>query len=205
MAKVLIAYNNASNVNLHNFFQACADDVRQYCVDNNMEYISLFPPQFTETEVSGGMIDSQLCFVAAHGDANGIYNEEDAAVISTKTTNYNFKDKGLYCVVCSCAQYLISELQRIGLKIFVGYNDAFGTDGNLDIFKDCALEGIRQLLLGKNVAEAKRLMLQKYDECIDAANQNKDSWSTRDILLDNREHLVFEGQDNLTINDLLKN
>ena len=203
MAKVLIAYNNAPNINLHNFFQSCADDVRQYCADNNIGYIPLFPPKFTETEVSGGMLDCQICFVAAHGDANGIYNDEEEDVISTKTTNYNFNGKGLYCVVCSCAQNLMSELQRIGIKIFVGYNDAFGLDGNLEIFKDCALEGIRQLLSGKNVAEAKRLMLQKYDECIDAANQNTDLWSTRDILLDNREHLVFEGQDNLTINNLL--
>ncbi len=203
MAKILIAYNDAQNINLHNFFQACADDVRQYCVDNNMEYISLFPPKFTETEVSGGILNSQLCFVAAHGDANGIYNEEDDAVISTKTTNYNFNGKGLYCVVCSCAQNLMPELQRIGLKIFVGYNAPLGSDGNIDVFQDCALEGIRQLLSGKNVAEAKRLMLQKYNDCIDAANQNKDLWSTRDILLENRERLVFEGQDNLTINDLM--
>ena len=202
MAKVLIAYNNASNINLHNFFQACADDVRQYCVDNLIEYSSVFPPKFTETEVGEGMLDSQMCFIAAHGDTNGVYNENDDAVISIKTTNYNFKDKGLYCVVCLCAQNLLSELKRIGLKIFVGYNDAFGVGGNESLFKDCALEGIKQILAGKNVAESKQLMLKKYDDIIDLANQMA-SWNDASILLDDKEHLIFEVQEDLTINDLL--
>ena len=63
-------------------------------------------------------------------------------------------------------------------------------------------EGIKQILAGKNVAESKQLMLKKYDDSIDLANQMA-SWNDASILLDDKEHLIFEGQEDLTINDLL--
>ena len=54
-----------------------------------------------------------------------IYNETDEDVISTRTTNYNFQGKALYCVSCCSAINLCPSLMQIGLKLYVGYNDTF--------------------------------------------------------------------------------
>ena len=91
MGKVLIAYNNDSGTVLHDFLESCADEAKQICADNGIEYSSVCPTDLNEKSVVGVMPDHNLCFIAAHGDAGGIYNEDDEAVVSTHTTNYNFK------------------------------------------------------------------------------------------------------------------
>ena len=104
MGKVLIAYNNDSGTVLHDFLESCADEAKQICADNGIDYSSVCPPDLNEQSVVGAMPDHHLCFIAAHGDVDGIYNEDDEAIVSTRTTNYNFKGKGLYSVACLCAQ-----------------------------------------------------------------------------------------------------
>ena len=128
MGKVLIAYNNDSGTVLHDFLESCADEAKQICADNGIDYSSTCPPDLNEQGVVGVMPNHQLCFIAAHGDADGIYNEDDEAVVSTCTTNYNFKGKGLYCVAYLCAQNLHPHLKALGARFFVGYNDTFNVN-----------------------------------------------------------------------------
>ena len=122
MGKILIACNNDSTTILHDFLESCADEAKQICADNSIEYSPVYPPNLSEQNVIGVMPEHQLCFFAGHGDTDGIYNEDEEAVVSIHTTNYNFKNKGLYCVACSCAQKLHSHLKSLELLFFVGYN-----------------------------------------------------------------------------------
>lgn len=197
MASILIAHNNDVNVNLHGFMQSCADAARQYCVDNNHAYSSMMPPFLTESNVVPSMQNHQLCFIAAHGDANGIYNEKDADVITTHTTNYIFKDKGLYTVACSCAQGLYPELHRLGLKLFVGYNAPFIVGNDEEAFCNCALEGLKYILQGKTIAVAHKAMLDKYDKVIKTL-----SFPDQILLLRDKERLKFEGEECATIAEM---
>lgn len=87
MDKVLIAYNNDSTTILHDFLESCADEAKQICADNGIEYSSVYPPNLSEQNVIGAMPEHQFCFFAGHGDANGIYNEDENAVVSIHTTN----------------------------------------------------------------------------------------------------------------------
>lgn len=146
MGKVLIAYNNDSETVLHDFFESCADEAKQICADNGINYSSVCPPDLNEQSVVGVMPDHHLCFIAAHGDVDGIYNEDAKAVVSIRTTNYNFKDKGLYSVACRCAQNLHPHLKALGLRFFVGYNDTFNIRGEHEPFINSAMAGLKSLL-----------------------------------------------------------
>lgn len=42
MDKVLIAYNNDSTTILHDFLESCADEAKQICADNGIEYSSVY-------------------------------------------------------------------------------------------------------------------------------------------------------------------
>lgn len=196
MGKVLIAYNNDSGTVLHDFFESCADEAKQICADNGINYSSVCPPDLNEQSVVGVMPDHHLCFIAAHGDVDGIYNEDAKAVVSIRTTNYNFKDKGLYSVACRCAQNLHPHLKALGLRFFVGYNDTFNIRGEHEPFINSAMAGLKSLLSGDNVDIAKEKMLTAYDEQIVALDATDPMAAIE--LVHNREALIFEGDNNLT-------
>lgn len=200
MGKVLIAYNNDSGTVLHDFLESCADEAKQICADNGIDYSSVCPPDLNEQSVVGAMPDHHLCFIAAHGDVDGIYNENDEAIVSTKTTNYNFKGKGLYSIACLCAQNLHPHLKALGLRFFVGYNDTFNVRGEREPFLNSALAGLKCFLSGENAGVAKEKMLTIYDEQI-AALDATDPMAAIE-LVHNKEALVFDGDSTLVFSDL---
>ena len=200
MGKVLIAYNNDSGTVLHDFLESCADEAKQICADNGIDFSSACPPDLNEQSVVGVMPDHHLCFIAAHGDVDGIYNEDDEAIVSTRTTNYNFKGKGLYSVACLCAQNLHPHLKALGLRFFVGYNDTFNVRGEREPFVNSALAGLKSFLAGENADAAKEKMLTTYDEQIVALDATDPMAAIE--LVHNKEALVFDGESTLVFSDI---
>lgn len=200
MGKVLIAYNNDSGTVLHDFLELCADEAKQICADNGIDYSSVCPPDLNEQSVVGVMPDYHLCFIAAHGDVDGIYNEDDEAIVSIRTTNYNFKDKGLYSVACLCAQNLYPHLKPLGLRFFVGYKDTFNVRGELEPFVNSALAGLKSFLSGECADVAKEKMLITYDEQIVALDAT-DPMAAIELVHD-KEALVFEGDETFVFKSL---
>ena len=200
MGKVLIAYNNDSGTVLHDFLESCADEAKQICADNGIDYSSVCPPDLNEQSVVGAMPDHHLCFIAAHGDVDGIYNEDDEVIVSTRTTNYNFKGKGLYGVACLCAQNLHPHLKVLGLRFFVGYNDTFNVRGEREPFVISAMAGLKSFLYGENADVAKEKMLTTYDEQIVALDVTDPMAAIE--LVHNKEALVFDGDSTLVFSDL---
>lgn len=200
MGKVLIAYNNDSGTVLHDFLESCADEAKQICADNGIDYSSVCPPDLNEQSVVGAMPDHHLCFIAAHGGVDGIYNEDDEAIVSTRTTNYNFKGKGLYGVACLCAQNLHPYLKVLGLRFFVGYNDTFNVRGEREPFVISAMAGLKSFLSGENADVAKEKMLTTYDEQIVAFDVTDPMAAIE--LVHNKEALVFDGDSTLVFSDL---
>ena len=200
MGKVLIAYNNDSGTVLHDFLESCADEAKQICADNGIDYTAVCPPDLDEQSVVGVMPDHHLCFIAAHGDADGIYNQDDEAIVSTRTTNYNFKGKGLYSVACLCAQNLHPHLKALGLRFFVGYNDTFNVRGEHAPFINSAMAGLKSFLSGESADVAKKKMLTTYDEQIVDLDATDPMAAIE--LVHNKEALVFEGEGTLVFSDL---
>lgn len=203
MANVLIAYNNDSQVGLHDFFDMCADEAKQICANNRIGYSSVCPPNLNEHNVIANMPCHNICVIAGHGDEDGIYNENDDDVVSTHTTNYNFKGKGFYSIACSCAKNLYPNLLKHGLQLFIGYNDTFNVRGDRIPFVISAMAGLNSFLSGDNLETAKQKMLSVYDKQIEYLDQT-DPWAAVDLAHD-KEALVFEGDDTLVFNDLNKN
>lgn len=200
MRKLLIAYNNDSRTVLHDFFESCADEVKQICVENSINYSSVCPPNLNEKKVVSVMSDNQLCFIAGHGDAEAIYNEEGAEVVSTHTTNYNFANKGFYSIACYCAISLYPQLKDLGLLFFVGYNNSFNVRGEHEPFVISALSGLKSFLSGSNIKVSREKMLLTFDEQI-AILSETDPWAAVE-LVHNKEALVFEGDDALVFQSL---
>ncbi|HAN11714.1 MAG TPA: hypothetical protein DCQ07_04740 [Bacteroides sp.] len=200
MNKVLIAYNNDSNTVLHDFLESCADEAKQICSENGIEYSSIYPPNLNEQSVIGIMPEHHLCFFAGHGDNDGIYNENEEAVVSVYTTNYNFKNKGLYSIACSCAQNLHPHLKTFDLRFFVGYKDTFNVRGEHEPFINSAMAGLKSFLNGDTLQIAKEKMITTYDAQI-AALDTTDPMAAVE-LVHNKEALVFDGNDDLLFSDL---
>ena len=200
MGKVLIAYNNDSSTVLHDFMESCADEAKQICADNTIEYSTICPPDLKEQSVIGVMPNHQLCLLVSHGDSDGIYNDYDEAVVSTRTTNYNFNGKGLYTIACSCAQNLYPHLKTIGLRLFVGYKDTFNVRGERVPFIHSAMAGLKSFLNGDSVETAQEKMLAMYDKQI-AILDVTDPMSAVE-LVHNKEALVFEYESEICLDDL---
>lgn len=200
MGKILIACNNDSTTVLHDFLESCADEAKQICADNSIEYSPVYPPNLSEQNVIGIMPEHQLCFFAGHGDTDGIYNEAEEAVVSIHTTNYNFRNKGLYCVACSCAQKLHPHLKAHDLRFFVGYNNTFNVRGEHEPFINSAIAGLKSFLNGDTLKVAKEKMITTYGTQI-AALDIIDPMAAVE-LEHNKEALVFDGNDDLLFSDL---
>ena len=176
----MIAYNNDSRTVLHDFLESCADEAKQICADNGIDYSSVCPLDLNEQSVVGVMPDHHLCFIAAHGDVDGIYNENDEAIVSTHTTN--------------------PHLKLLGLRFFVGYNDTFNVRGEREPFVNSALAGLKSFLSGECADVAKAKMLTTYDEQIVALDATDPMAAIE--LVHNKEALVFDGEGTLVFSDL---
>jgi len=186
--KVLIAYNNDASENNHLFFETCADEVKQCCLDNNIVFTPICPPNLDEQHICQQIDGNSICFLASHGDCDGVYNENGEPVVSVRTNNYNFSGKMFYSVACNCAQKLMPELKRLGLTVFVGYNDEFRFLESDPAFYETALDGLKCILTGRTIPEARESMFAEYTKRI----SESDSKQTKMLLLHNREHLCFE-------------
>lgn len=188
MEQVLIAFNNDNTTTLHSFFEDCADDIKQHCVERGHQYTPLSPPELVDANINSLMGTHSVCMVAAHGDADGIYNQDYNDIVSTKTTNYNFTGKIFYAVSCNCGINLCPELKRIGAKLFVGYDDTLYIIEGEESFRESALSGLKSILDGDSIEQAKVKMYNKYTSYIESATDK----NTKKFLVHNREHLCFE-------------
>lgn len=193
MKKILIAYNNDSKSELHDFFEYCADEARMFCYENNLDYSFISPPNLNKDNVINSIEKHSICVLAAHGDLNGIYNENDEEIVSIYTINYNFKDKGFYTIACSCAQNLYPQLRQVGLSFFVGYSDKIIVKGDREPFVVSAMSGLKSLMQGNSIEKAKMDMLRCFDEQIKLLDEKEDLWAAA-FLLNNKDCLVFEGE-----------
>ncbi len=201
MSSILIAFNSCPDDSSHSFFQSCADEARQLCADISIPCTSKTGDDLAEQSIMHAMESHSLCIFASHGSCDSILDENGNDVISTRTTNYAFNGKGLYAVSCWCAQNLMPELCRIGLSLFVGYDDEIRFSGDESVFVDCALSGFRSFVAGKRFDQAKADMLSSFDEAIKKAGESPNPFEKM-FLLHDKESLVCCGDPDLTFEDL---
>ena len=200
MPKLLIAYDNHTQTDLRNFLESCADTAKQICYDNGIDFSAICPPMLNEQNTISNMQSHAICVIAAHGDNNGVYNENNMPIVSLHTTNYNFQGKGFYGISCSCAQNLCQHLMNnIGALLFVGYSDTFSVRGEYEPFINSALSGLKSFLEGNTIEVARQDMLLEFEKQIDLLDE-VDPMAAKE-LHHNMESLVFRGSNSLLFRD----
>ena len=188
MANILIACNNVPGVILYDFFENCSDSLKQKCIDTNHQYTSLTPPNLVNDMIRQMVPNHDICYIATHGDTNGVINDNGDYFLSINTINYDFRNKILYSISCFTGQNLKDNMIRMGVRLFVGYDDNLIIGENENIFVECVNSGIKSILDGNEFGIAKEHMINTYNLAIDNA-----CFFDGLYLLNNREHLIFEG------------
>ncbi len=199
MITVLIAYNNDEKCG--HFFEDCATDIRNHCLTHGVDVQLLTPPDLTEEQFAKHSETSQICYVASHGSPKSVVNEKGEEFISTNTANYSLNGQCFFAVSCHCAKELKDALFRIGLKLFVGYNNTYTLFPDCDEFTQSANSGLKAFIEGMSVAQMKEYIYAEYDRLYEILDTR--SAIMADALLDNKEAIIIAGEDSLTINDLL--
>lgn len=195
---VIISYNNDYTEENRWFFESCADESRQFAVDNNFTYKIIAPPYLTADEVKRHIESCENGFVFLaymHGHTKGIVNESGNDIVSDTINSEIFEGNVFYTFSCQCGNDLKDELVNRNTALFWGYK----SDTHISLqeeFIECAIEGIKQFLSGKTVGEAKKAMEEKYIE-----NHYKIGGLKGALLLENKDNMVVVGDMSSTIFD----
>jgi hypothetical protein len=200
--KYCIAYNDDTSDKVCGHFAFCGEEMVIEAEERGVDFTVLTPPNLSNRELLKNLPSCQVCFIANHGDSNSIAGC-NGDVVSTNTDNVLFSGKLLYSVSCLCARRLKDALISQGLLSFWGYNNALKVWYGYPQYARCCMAGIKSLMDGKTVKEAKEDMLSQYNADIEELEtQNPDNPFLSAELLDNREALVICGDDKLTLADL---
>lgn len=198
MNRVVIAYDETVPLCVD-----CADVMREASVGANIDYKLMYADQLTMSRVTDVLneLDAPNVLTAfSHGTPRGYRNSSDEYYIDKdETTGLLYKLAGhmIYAIACfSGVAELVGEMLRKGAVAYWGYKSEFvyrKTEG----LGECVTLGLRSMLQGKTLEEAKKDLLdslQRFsDECA-----SDDPVSSGLILLD-MKNLVVEGDDKLVI------
>jgi hypothetical protein len=199
--KFLIAYNVNTSDNVSGHFEFCGEEIQEEAQEHGIEHIILVPPFLKNRHLLSHLPTCQVCFIASHGDASSIAGD-DEDIVSVQTENTPFSGKLLYAISCSCGKALMNALVDIGLRSFWGYNSELKIWSGYPHYARCSLTGLKSLIAGKTIKEAKEEMLACYDQDIaELESEYPDNPILAADLLDNKESLVVYGSDCLTLND----
>lgn len=200
--RLLIAYNNDSADGDATHFAFCGEEMEIEADVRKIDKVVLTPPEMTHAHLIEYMPTCQVCFVASHGDAKSIANEKNEDLVSVRYDNSVFSGKMLYAVSCYCGTELKDHLVQIGLRSFWGFEKELKFWGGYPQYSQSALAGIKSLLDGKNLKEAKTLMLAKYDEGVAELEKVIDNPLLAADLYDDKEALVVYGDEDFVLTDL---
>lgn len=200
--KFLIAYNNDTSDAAGGHFAFCGEEIEIETEERKIEKCILTPPLLTNKHLLQNLPVCQVCFIANHGDTKSIAGNK-GDIVSVDTDNSLFSGKLLYAVSCSCAKELKDSLVADGLRSFWGYDDELKVWYGYPQYALSCMAGMKSLMDGKTVKEAKTAMLAQFNNGImELETQYPDNPILAADLLDDREALVVYGEDDLTLADL---
>lgn len=200
--KFLIAYNNDTIDEAGGHFAFCGEEMELEMEARGLDHVVLTPPNMVNQYLLQYLPSCQVCFIANHGDAKSIAGN-DGDIVSANTDNKHFSGKLLYAVSCSCAKELKDSLTKVGLLSFWGYSNKLKVWYGYPQYARSCMAGIKSLMDGKPLKEAKEDMLKQYNSDIaELETEYPDNPILSATLLDNREALVISGNDELRLTDL---
>ena len=194
MNRVVIAYDETVSL-----CQDCADVTREASVSVGIDYQLMCADMLTMSNVTDVLneLDAPNVLTAfSHGTSRGFCNSSQAYYIDKdEETGLLYKLTGhmVYAIACySGVDELVGEMLRKGVVAYWGYKDRF-VYRKEDGFGDCVTPGLRSMLQGKCLSEAKQDLLDSLQNYADSC-ANDDPVSSGLTLL-NKKNLVVEGDD----------
>lgn len=181
----------------------CADETREDSVVAGIDYQLICADQLTMSNVTDALNElnaPNVLTAFSHGTAKGFCNSsKEYYVDKDEATGLLYKLAGhmVYAIACySGVDELVGEMLRKGVVAYWGYKDGFFYRKEEGLGK-CVTTGLRSMLQGKTLGEAKQDLLdclQKFaDDCA-----NDDPISSGLILFD-KKNLIVEGDDDLIL------
>ena len=200
--KYLIAYNNDTADATGGHFAFCGEEMELETEERGLEHVVLNPPNMGNQHLLQHLPVCQVCFIANHGDAKSIEGS-NGDIISTNTDNTQFLGKLLYAVSCLCGKELKDSLIKVGIASFWGYDNELKLWYGYPQYARSCMAGIKSLMDGKTIKDAKADMLKQYNNDIaELETLYPENPILSALLLHNRESLVIYGNDELKLADL---
>lgn len=198
MNRVVIAYDETVSLCVD-----CADEMREASVGAGIDYQLMCADQLTMgnvTKVLNELDAPNVLTAFSHGSTRGFCNSAQELYIDKDETSgllYKLAGHMVYATACySGVAELVGEMLGKGVIAYWGYKEKFAWRKE-DGLGECITTGLRSMLQGKTLQEAKQDLLdslQTYaDECA-----NDDPLSSGLILFD-KKNLVVEGDDALVL------
>jgi hypothetical protein len=200
MTDLIIAFDN-EDPKLGFFFNRCTEIITE-SVNDTWNCISIDSRSLNEIhlEIRTGQFQGNFVFASfTHGSESSLVASGTSFLQSPVERNY-LVNSFSYCFACHSGKLLGRELVEKGTHTFIGYSDeASIVTTYIDLFAECAVEGLLRFYSGSTILEAFLLKKEKYDEEIDKLYQ--DDFFVASILMDNRDCLVLHGNSDLCNTD----
>lgn len=198
MNRVVIAHDETVSLCVD-----CADETRVDTVTAGIDYQLMCADQLTMSNVTDVLneLDAPNVLTAfSHGTTRGFQNSsEEYYVDKDEATGLLYKLAGhmVYAIACySGVDELVGEMLRKGVVAYWGYKDEFVYRKEEGLGK-CVTTGLRSMLQGKTLGEAKQDLLDNLQRFADDC-ANDDPISSGLILFD-KKNLIVEGDDKLVL------
>jgi hypothetical protein len=196
MTDLIIAFDDADS-KLGIFFNKCATIINE-SLSGTWNCIPIDSRSLNDIHLEIRTRQFQGAFVFAsftHGSESSLVASGDAFLQSPVERNY-LVNSFTYCFACHSGKMLGRELVEKGTHTFIGYSAQVDiVVGYLDVFADCAIEGLLSFNNGATISESLISKKKKYTEQIDELYE--EHFLAASVLMDNRDCLVLHGNGNL--------
>lgn len=141
-----------------------------------------------------------------HGSRTELLRDAMYPILSTTLNKGCLKNSFAYCFACDAGIELGPTLIDDGTLCFIGYDNTVRVQKYFDAPKrliECATEGLRAFMNGKDCGESFDDMISKYTSTIDEIYQTDTILAS--LFMHNRDALVIHGDEKLTINNFNTN
>ena len=183
------------------FFNKCAITINE-SLSASWNCISIDSRSLNDIhlKIRTGQLQGSFVFVSfTHGSESSLVASGIAFLQSPIERNY-LVNSFSYCFACHSGKILGRELVDSGTHTFIGYSAQVDiVVGYLDVFADCAIEGLLSFNNGATIGESLISQKNKYTEQIDELYE--EHFFAASVLMDNRDCLVLHGNGNLRNTD----
>lgn len=216
MINIVLVYDDLdydeNEIGLGDFFRKCSESLKSLISEYQFNLSELDSTLINEKNIQDecSKVNSMSYFLItySHGLEDSLLHEYKAKKYISVDNLSSFKNSFFYTWSCSSGLKLGIELHKLGNVIFFGYTDeviGISTGNYMDLFIECANEGIRLFLNGYTIEDSYYGMLELYKKSIFELSKSRFDSLAASMLGRNRRALIHyaDGLEQFTIKDFI--